>query len=120
LGPKGRLYAFEINPEFCELVVNKISDDRLIIVNKGAEELNNVIEGKIDGIISSIPFSIMPKDKVDQILQTSIDKLKPGAFFSQVQYSRVLRRKFKIVLTDLEEVQVNMIPPELIYHSIKQ
>lgn len=117
--PSSKLYSFEINEEFCELVKEKIKDDRLVIINAGAEEIKNSIEDKANAIVSSIPFTIFPKEKTAQILDLSYQYLKAGAFFSQVQYSRVLRKKFEHHFDHMYIDQVSKIPPEFVYHCKK-
>lgn len=117
--PSSKLYTFEINEEFCELVKEKIKDDRLTIINAGAEEIATSIEGKADIIVSSIPLTIFPKEKTAQILNLSYEHLESGAFFSQIQYSRVLKKKFEHHFDQMDVDQVSKIPPEFIYHCKK-
>lgn len=117
--PTSKLYSFEINEEFCDLVKEKIKDDRLVIINAGAEEIENSIDGKANAIVSSIPFTIFPKEKTAQILDLSYAHLESGAFFSQVQYSRVMRKKFEHHFDQMDIDQVSKIPPEFIYHCKK-
>ncbi|MEL6718411.1 MAG: rRNA adenine N-6-methyltransferase family protein, partial [Bacteroidota bacterium] len=64
IAPSSVLYAFEINESFCEYVQESILDERLRIINDGAEHIKKYIEKPIDGIIVSIPFSFLPKEKV--------------------------------------------------------
>ncbi len=116
----GKLYSFEINKDFCEVVRKNILDKRLTIINKGAEQLNNVVDGQVDGIISSIPFSIMPKELGEKIIDLSYQKMKPSAFFSQVQYSRVLKKRFAAAFDRMEINQISVIPPEWVYHCYKK
>ncbi len=120
LHPTSKLYAFEINEEFCDEVRENISDERLNIVNNGAEVLADHVKESIDCIVSSIPFTLFSKEKTEAILNTSYKHLKNGHFFSQVQYSRVLRRKFEGHFDEMTVDQVSKIPPELIYHCQKK
>ncbi len=119
MNPSSKLYSFEINEEFCDTVRASITDERLSIVNKGAEELNNVVEGQVDGIVSSIPFTLFTKEKTDSILKLSYDKLKSNCFFSQVQYSKVMKKKFAAAFDRFELNHVSKLPPEFIYHCFK-
>jgi len=120
LGPNSKLYSFEVNPEFCEVVRKNITDKRLIIVNKGAEELNTVISEDLDHIVSSIPFTIFSKDLRKQILDISYQKLKSQGTFSQVLYSKVMKKKFEMVFDQMEEKVISKIPPEFVYHWYKK
>jgi len=95
ISPGSTLYSFEVNDEFCEVVKKNIADKRLIIVNKGAEALDAVIDQDIDHIISSIPFTIMPKEVTQQIFEISYHKMKSKGTFSQIQYSKMMKKKFE-------------------------
>src|SRR5687768_1957193 len=84
ISPTSKLYAFEVNKDFCEKARKTIDDERLIIINSGAETLSDHIHEPVDGFISSIPFSFFSKEVSDQIIQSSYDVLREGAYFSQV------------------------------------
>lgn len=115
-----KLYSFEINEEFCNLVKEELDDNRLLIINAGAEELSAHVKEKAHCIVSSIPFTIFPKEKTDQILNLSYEHLLSGSFFSQIQYSRVMRKRFERHFDKMDVDQVSKIPPELIYHCKKK
>jgi len=120
MSPSSKLYSFEINEEFCDTVRKSIKDERLTIVNKGAEDLNSLVERHVDCIVSSIPFTLFTKEKTDSILKLSYDKLKSNCFFSQVQYSKVLKKKFISSFDSFELNHVSKLPPEFIYHCLKK
>lgn len=120
LHPTSKLYSFEINEEFCAQVKEEIKDDRLIIINAGAEDIVEQVAEEVDAIVSSIPFTLFSKEKVSQILSQSYDKMKEGSFLSQVQYSKVMRKNFESHFDELTINQVSKIPPEIIYHCLKK
>lgn len=64
ISPNSKLYAFEVKQEFCKYVRHSIQDERLEIINDGAENIKNHINQKIDSVISSIPFSFFQKKRV--------------------------------------------------------
>ena len=72
--------SFEINKDFCDHVSSEINDDRLTIINEGAESIANHITGKVDAIVSSIPITLFPSDKKDAVLNIAYQALKPDAY----------------------------------------
>lgn len=94
--PASTLYAFEINPAFCE-VLREIPDPRLRVICDSAENIDRHVQGSdgIDCIISSIPFTFIPDDTLHQILSTSYDLLKNEAYMMQVLYSNRGLRYYK-------------------------
>ena len=120
LSPNAKLYSFEINKEFCEYVSDQINDDRLTIINEGAENISKHITGKVDAIVSSIPITIFPSDKKDEVLNTAYKALKPGAHFSQILYTKVLKKRISKIFDHLDIVRLFNIPMEYIHHCRKK
>lgn len=106
LGPEARLYAFEIDPEFAAYLRREIRDPRLIVVEASAETVAEVLPGPADLVISSLPFSVMPREVGARILAATARALAPGAPLIGYQYSktwlRQLRRVFPQVGLDFE------------------
>ena len=82
------LYAFEVKEEFCDHVKTLINDDRLIIINDGAENIKKHVNQKVDSVIASIPFSFFSKEKGMGIIQDAYDCLSNEAYYSQVLYTK--------------------------------
>ena len=120
ISPSSKLYAFEVNKEFCEKARKQIDDQRLIIINSGAETLTDHIQHPVDGFISSIPFSFFSKEVSDQIIQSSYDLLKGGCYFSQVLLTKFNFKKFTKVFDECEMIRLGNIPVEFIYHCRKR
>ena len=120
LSPDSELYSFEVNEDFCDYVRKKIKDDRLIIINDGAENMKNHIDQKIDGVISSIPFSFFSKEKGLGILKDAYNSMNNNAYCSQVLYTKFNFKKFQLVFEDCEVKKFHGIPPEYIYHCQKK
>ena len=114
-----RVYAFEINKKFCEHVRKKIQDDRLIIINDGAENVLKYIDVHIDNVIATIPFSFFSNDKAMGIINDSYNLLKDGGYYSQALYTKFNFKKFQKVFKDSELIAVNKLPPEYVYHCRK-
>ncbi len=119
ISPNSKLYAFEVNQEFCDHVGRSIQDDRLVIINDGAENMRNHINEKIDNVISSIPFSFFSKEKGVSIIQDAYDSLSNEAYYSQVLYTKYNFKKFQKIFDDCEIKKFHGLPTEYIYHCQK-
>jgi phospholipid N-methyltransferase len=120
ISPTSKLYAFEVNKDFCEKARKTINDQRLIIINSGAETLLDYIQEPVDGFISSIPFSFFSKEVSAQIIQSSYDLLREGSYFSQVLLTKFNFKKFTKVFDECEMIRLGNIPVEFIYHCRKK
>lgn len=120
ISENSRLYAFEVNEEFCAHVRETISDERLTIINDGAEHMTNHIDKEIDSVIASIPFSFFSKAKSRKIILDAYDALKGGSYFSQVLYTKFNFRKFTAIFDECALIKLPNLPPEYVYHCQKQ
>jgi len=120
LSPDSRLYSFEINEEFCTHVAETIKDDRLIIVNDGAENLKKHVKTPVHQIVGSIPFSFFSKEKTAKILNDSYDILASGHYYSQALYTKFNFKKFEKVFDHCELVRISFVPQEIVYHCKKK
>lgn len=119
ISPNSKLYAFEVKQEFCDYVRKSIQDDRLEIINDGAENMKNHINQKIDSVISSIPFSFFSKEKGTSIIQDAYDSMTNEAYYSQVLYTKHNFKKFHMIFDNCEFKKFHGIPMEYIYHCQK-
>lgn len=117
--PSSKLYAFEVNEEFCEYVTEHIKDERLKIINDGAEHLSNHVKEEVAGFISSIPFTFFSKEKRRQILNGTYNKLEKNGTFSQVLYSKFHFKLFEKVFDGAHLQKTSRIPLEYVYHCYK-
>ena len=120
IAPSSKLFAFEVNEEFCDFVANEIDDERLVIVNDGAENLTKHVGQPANGFISSIPFTFFSKEMSRTILEGAYDALAEGGYFSQVLYSKVHVKKFKNVFDEVKVRTMLNIPLECVYHCRKK
>jgi phosphatidylethanolamine/phosphatidyl-N-methylethanolamine N-methyltransferase len=90
LPPDGRLWAFEISPEFVEHLRSTIDDPRLTIVPLSAAEAPRVAReaglAGFDAVASAIPFSLLGRDLTRELLGQAIAAMVPGAPFVALQY----------------------------------
>ena len=94
MNQNSKLYAFELNSEFCDVLSN-IDDDRLVVINDSAQHLDKHVLEDIDCIISSIPYTFIPDQVVNEILEKSQEKLKHGGEITQLLYSAYFLKKYK-------------------------
>ena len=91
LRPDARLIAFELNPEFATYLARSINDPRLLVLPMSAEHVADHVSvqagGGCDVAISSLPFSIMPRDVRSRILAATAAVLKADAPLIGYQYS---------------------------------
>lgn len=113
------LYSFELNKEFCEQLQADIHDKRLILINDSAQNLAKYLDQPADAVISSLPLTIIPKDIREAIIAAAYNQLKSNAYFSQLQYSRVLQGIITNKFQDIERRTIWTFPMENVYHCRK-
>lgn len=87
--PDAHLLAIELDPQFCT-IVRHINDRRLIVHQGSAEDLPALIETyripPPQVVISGIPFSTMPREVGERVIQAVRDSLRPGGLFVAYQF----------------------------------
>lgn len=88
--PDGRLWAFEIAPEFVEQLGTTIDDPRLTVVPLSAAEAPRIAReaglAGFDAVASAIPFSLLGRDVTRELLGQTVESMVPGAPFVAIQY----------------------------------
>lgn len=123
LTPGSVVLAIETNREFARLL-NQSRDERLVVVNRSAEDVWNVAAQKnwerVDYIISGIPFSFLSKEVKNKILLDASRLLGDSGRFLGYQTSSHLRvhleKYFPVVNTEMEYLN---IPPMCVYSAKK-
>ena len=116
----GKLYSFEVNNDFLEDVKALIQDERLVLINDGAQNFDKyVLEKEVDCFISSIPVTLIPKEVVMEMLQKSHQALKSGHYFCQVLYSPFHKKKFSAVFEEVTIKKAASVPLGFIHHCRK-
>ncbi len=113
------LYVFETNEDFCR-ILSKLKDDRLHVVQGSAEHMEEYlpaeVHGKVNVVLSSLPFTILSSGVKDAIMKAVTRMLSPEGVFFQFQYSlqayRYLKKLFNEVKLDFTAVN---LPPAFIY-----
>jgi phospholipid N-methyltransferase len=116
LSPKAELLVFEINPSFCAAMKKQFPQPNVKIINDSAEHISNYTKGKkVDYVLSSLPFSLIPKDAGDQIMKESRDCLKPTGKFIQICYSYLLKKLFLKYFSRIEvKFTMKNLPPAFV------
>ena len=118
--PDAKILVFEIDPALQKLIRDEHPKHKGLTIHSDAQKLyeymkENGIE-KLDFIISSLPFTVLPPKMTVRVLDGALKALKPGGHFVAYQYSsimkHVLKKKFSHIKT--RWVAFN-IPPAFIY-----
>jgi phospholipid N-methyltransferase len=124
MAPNSTLLVFEINPELCT-ILSKIDDKRMILINDGAENLDDHLTkhgiAEVDMIISAIPFLVLPDDITNKILTLCSQMLKKGGIFVQMHYIKAVKTMYKRIFGNVHTyfVPVN-IPPGYVFKCVKE
>lgn len=119
LPPEARFLSYEVDPALASAVSRRLPDERLEVVNESAERVVERLEKlgrNADVVVSSLPFSTLPRPVSQRILDAAREALAPGGVFLVLQYS-------KTVLPELEsrfpEIRRRFsplnIPPALLF-----
>jgi phospholipid N-methyltransferase len=120
LGPESKLLIFELNKSF-EDELKRFHDDRVEVIFDSAEFIGDHlkrlgINKKVDFIISSLPFVVLPEEVVESVLHSCMEHLNENGFFIQYHYStaakKLYTKRFKHVQTEF--VLMNL-PPAFVY-----
>ncbi len=90
-----RIVVLETNKDFVEYLRAAIPDARLDVVHGSAADVSRVLDerglGQADYAISGIPFSTMPSEVRESIVQSTRDAIRPGGAFLVYQFSSRVR-----------------------------
>lgn len=119
MSPSSKLYTFEVNEQFCQHVEETLIDERLVIINDGAQNVKDHVTSPVDAIVASIPYTFFSEDLRKQIMEDSYELLSSERFYSQILYTRFHLKKFREVFDRCERKMLLNFPPEYIYHCYK-
>jgi len=120
IGPKTKFFVFETNESFYKILKEKISDERVILINDSAEKIGDYLKEQnlqeVDFIISALPLSLIPVEVKNSIIENSVQYLKSDGQYVQFQYTpydyRRLKRYFKKVKLSFT---LTNFPPAFLY-----
>ena len=121
---ESKLILIELNKNFVTILQNRLRDQRVCIFNDSAENVLSILEAAeepgADYIISGIPFSFIPFNAKNRILNNTYTALTKSGKFLVYQHSNHLKdhlkRHFDMVRMEHE---IRNIPPLCIYEAIK-
>ena len=92
--PGTRLFCFEVNKKFCSYLAKNIIDERLTIINAGAEKISSNLKKlkiqNVDFVISGLPFLNFSDTKKRSILKEVKSSLNENGRFILFQYTNGL------------------------------
>jgi len=123
MSPGSTLAMFEKNERLFRRL-KEIDDGRVSIYNESVEYADELLPddliGKIDYIISGIPFSFLDDEITESILSQSSKILKKGGAFLAYQTSGHLKEPLQQVFDNVKtEWEWRNIPPMTVYRAYK-
>jgi len=116
----GRLVTIELDPQFSALLED-IGDPRLISHIGSAADLGDILDQYglpgPDAVISGIPFSTMPREIANTIIEAISNELAPGGRFLAYQFRGHVARISEQFLGEPSETEFEFwnIPPMRFY-----
>ncbi len=117
--PEARLLTIELDPQFSSILKN-FGDSRLYPHTGSAAELPDILVqyglAAPDVVISGIPFSTMPCEIGNAVLEAVRDSLAPGGRFVAYQFRGHVGRMGRPILGEPEvELEMLNVPPMRFY-----
>lgn len=118
-----RMILIEANEDFAAKLKETFTDSRVEIHNALAGDIESVLKaediGKIDYVLSGIPFSFLKKNRKREVLRATKAILKDGGLFLAYQTSGHLKKPVMEVFGNYETDFVPLnIPPYFVYKVI--
>ena len=119
--PDATLIAIELNPDFVRHLRATLQDPRLVVLEGSAIEVDGAVRqagaARASYVISGIPFSTIPANERESILNKTRAVLEPQGLFLVYQFSSSvledLRRIFRVVTRRFEPL--NILPAHLYF-----
>jgi phospholipid N-methyltransferase len=120
LPPDGRILAIDTNAAFIEHLRRELRDPRLEAIHASAEHVDEHIKAAgwpaADAVVSGIPYSLLPRPVMMNILESSKRALREDGVFVGYQYSRMLRPHLLQVFDNVHYHSVLLnLPPAFVY-----
>jgi len=119
-----RIFVFETNDNFVKKL-NEIKDERLTVFHESVEHvtdrLSDEFHGKIDHVVSGVPFSFFDWDFKVDLLNKTKELLRPEGSFLAYQTSGHLKDPLNATFGNYQtDFVLRNIPPMYIYHAVKK
>ena len=124
IGPDARLIAIDTDPVFIDFLRDGIPDARLSCVHGSAADVETVLadhgEQGADYILSGLPFSTLPTEVADGIMDATARAIRPGGAFLVYQYSLFVRPMLESRFDRLQVGRVwRCVPPARLFWAYR-
>ena len=118
--PEARIMVFEVDPALQDMIRREHPEHPGLRLYGDAQELCSIMRDEgieaLDFVISSLPFTVLPHQVSENILNAVQDALKPEGRFVAYQYSQIMRPKLTARFPDIRTKFVLFnIPPAYVY-----
>ena len=118
--PEAKILVFEVDPALQELIRAEHPDHPGLRLYGDAQELVSIMKAEgiesLDFVISSLPFTVLPHEVSENILNAVQDALKPEGRFVAYQYSSIMKPRLAARFSDIKTKFVPFnIPPAFVY-----
>jgi phospholipid N-methyltransferase len=122
--PDAKLFAFELNDAFYDVLKNSFDDNRLFLIHDSAEKMQDYLNEQgvkeADVVVSALPLSVFSDSLRDAVLDASSSCLKENGQYVQFQYSlyskKHIKKRFSKMSIDFTALN---LPPAFIYSCKK-
>jgi len=115
-----RMIVIETNEDFVDFLRRTVDDPRLEVIHGSAADVAEYLREfgyeRADYVISGIPFSTMPANVRDAIVQATHDALKPDGAFLVYQFSPSVGRHLERIFGHIERSgEMRNVPPARLF-----
>ncbi len=118
--PGSKLLAFEINGQFYQQQKDELKDERLVLINDSAEEIETYLKrlhiSKVNYVVSGLPLTNLGKTFCESLLTKTHKILPKNGKYIQFQYSL---SQYNLIKKHFSKVKIKFtalnIPPAVVY-----
>ena len=121
MSPDATLVVIEMNRDFVRFLRESVQDRRFHVVDGSAADVAQVLKGlgleRADYVLSGIPFSTMPPEVRESILNATRQVLRADGRFLVYQFSREVERHLKRIFSEVRSgFEPLNIPPASLWY----
>ncbi|MCR4818749.1 MAG: methyltransferase domain-containing protein [Fretibacterium sp.] len=118
--PDAKILVFEVDPALQALIRAEHPTHPGLRLYGDAQELTAIMKDEgietLDFVISSLPFTVLPQEVSENILNAVQNALKPDGRFVAYQYSSIMKSRLAARFSDIRTKFVPLnIPPAFVY-----
>jgi phospholipid N-methyltransferase len=117
MAPEARLLAFEVDEALAAQVSAEIDDPRLQLLTVPAQDVERHLDGAhVDVLVSALPFTSLPADVRQRVLDLSPTILAPHGVMLVLQYSPFIERELERRFASVQRrISLLNVPPAFLY-----